>query len=302
MSGPRSVVVATRRSPLALAQTRAVVAELAARHPAVTFTELGVTTTGDRVQDRALAEIGGKGLFVKEIEQALLDGAARLAVHSAKDVPSELAPGLTIAAYARRADPRDAWVSRTGVGLRDLRGGSRVGTASLRRARQLALVRPDLEFVPLRGNVETRLAKCARGEVDAVVLAAAGLHRLGLGGRVVERLDPELCLPAVGQGALALEVRASDEEARALVAAVADPETLIAVTAERGVMAAAGGSCQVPLAAHAVRDGADLLLRGFLADPEGRWSRRRTARGPWPSEVAAADALGRALGAALLVT
>ncbi len=300
MSGTRTVTVATRGSPLALAQSRAIIAELGARHPSVTFTELCVTTTGDRIQDRSLAAIGGKGLFVKEIEQALLDGVARLAVHSAKDVPFELAAGLTLGAYPRREDPRDAWVSRTGVRFRELPAGGRVGTSSLRRARQLAIVRPDLEIVPLRGNVDTRLAKCARGEVDAIVLACAGLRRLGLEDRVVERLDPELCLPAVGQGALALEARTSDEEALALVAAIADPDTVIAVTAERGVMAAVGGSCQVPLAAYAVREGDALSLRGFLADPEGRGFRRRTVRGPWPSEVAAAEALGRALGAALL--
>ncbi len=300
MSGPRLVTVATRGSPLALAQARALIAELGARHPTVTFTELCVTTTGDRIQDRSLATIGGKGLFVKEIEQALLDGAARLAVHSAKDVPSELAAGLTLGAYPRREDPRDAWVSRTGARLGELPAGGRVGTSSPRRARQLALARPDLEIVPLRGNVDTRLAKCARGEVDAIVLACAGLRRLGLEDRVVERLDPELCLPAIGQGALALEARTGDEEVLALVAAIADPDTVMAVTAERGVMAAVGGSCQVPLAAYAVRDGDALSLRGFLADPEGGGFRRRTVRSPWPNEVAAAEALGRALGAALL--
>jgi len=300
VSGARSIAVATRGSALALVQARAVVAALGARHPTVSFTELCLTTTGDRIQDRALAAIGGKGLFVKEIEQALLDGIARLAVHSAKDVPFELAPGLTLGAYPRREDPRDAWVSRDGARLHELPAGRRVGTSSLRRARQLAIVRPDLEFVPLRGNVDTRLAKCARGDVDAIVLACAGLRRLGLEERVVERLDPELCLPAIGQGALALEVRSSDEEALALVAAIGDPDTAVAVTAERGVMAAVGGSCQVPLAAYAERDGDALSLRGFLADPEGRKVRRRALRGPWPSDVAAAEALGRALGAALL--
>ncbi|MBN2191774.1 MAG: hydroxymethylbilane synthase [Polyangiaceae bacterium] len=293
------MVVATRRSALALAQTHATIAALGARHPTVTFTELLVTTTGDRIQDRSLAAIGGKGLFIKEIEQALLDGTARLAIHSAKDVPADTAPGLVLAAYPRREDPRDAWISRTGKGFMDLPSGSRVGTSSLRRARQLGAARPDLAIVPLRGNVDTRLGRCERGEVDALVLACAGLDRLGLSGRVVERIDPELCLPAVGQGALALETRADDGEARALVAVLDDPDTATAVAAERGVMRAVEGSCQVPLAAFAERRGETLLLRAFLSDLEARWTRRRAVSVAWPGDAAAAEAVGRALGAEL---
>jgi hydroxymethylbilane synthase len=299
LNRPSEIIVATRRSALALAQSRATIAELGALHPAVTFSELHVTTTGDRVQDRSLAAIGGKGLFIKEIEQALLDGTARLAIHSAKDVPAETAPGLHIAAYPHREDPRDAWISRTGVGLREIPAGSRVGTSSLRRARQLALVRPDLEIVPLRGNVDTRLAKCARGEVDAILLACAGLARLGLADRIVERVDPDVCLPAVGQGSLALEIRRDDDEAQALVGALDDSDTALAVVAERGVMAAVEGSCQIPLAAYAERVGSELVIRGFLADPAGAWCRRRTAVHPWPADPAAAEAIGRALGAEL---
>jgi hydroxymethylbilane synthase len=295
----QTIPVATRRSALALAQSRATIAALRALHPQVAFPELHVTTTGDRIQDRSLAAIGGKGLFIKEIEQALLDGQARLAIHSAKDVPAATAEGLVLAAFPRREDARDAWISRSGAGLRDLPAGSRVGTSSLRRARQLAVVRPDLEIVPLRGNVDTRLGKCASGEVDAIVLACAGLHRLGLAERVTERLEPELCLPAVGQGALALETRGDDARARALVAALNDPDTALAVAAERGVMIAVEGSCQIPLAAHATRAGDAMVLRGFLADPDGAWSRRREVTTPWPSDAAAAEAVGRALGAEL---
>ena len=298
MTGEK-LVLATRRSALALAQARAFMATLLDARPGLELEELHVTTTGDRVQDRALSEIGGKGLFIKEIEQALLDGQARLAVHSFKDVPAELAPGLQIACVPAREDPRDALVTRTGCGLAELPRGARVGTSSLRRRVQLLRVRPDLEILPLRGNVDTRLRKCTEGEVDAVVLACAGLNRLGLADRITERLEAEVCLPAVGQGALAIEIRADDERTRELLGPLNDVQTAIAAAAERGVMTAVEGSCQVPLGGYAVLERGDLWLRAWLSAPDGSNYRRREARWPWTEDLAEAQARGEELGAAL---
>lgn len=292
----RRLVVATRKSALALAQARAWMRELGARHPGVEIEELHVTTTGDRVQDRALSEIGGKGLFIKEIEEAILDGRADLAVHSFKDVPAELAPALEIGCVPRRADPRDVVVTRDGRPLSELASGSRVGTSSLRRRVQLAAWRPDLEFVALRGNVDTRLRRCREGVVEAVVLARAGLERLGLADRVTETLEPERCLPAVGQGALAIEQRAGDAELAALLAPLADPATAIAAAAERGVMSAVEGSCQVPLAAYAIEHNGDLWLRALLAEPDGTRLRRRELRTAWPTSEADAWRAGLEVG------
>jgi hydroxymethylbilane synthase len=292
----RRIVVATRRSPLALAQTRAFIAELARRYPERAFEELHVTTTGDTVQDRALAEIGGKGLFVKEIEEALLDGRADLAIHSLKDVPPELLPSLVIGCIPQREDPRDVAVSQSGRTLASLPAGSRVGTGSLRRRVQLANWLPQLEIVPIRGNVDTRLRKCEHGEVDAVVLARAGLKRLGLAARVTETLEPELMLPAVGQGALAIEQRQGDQELMELLAPLAHRETKIAVAAERGVMRAVAGDCQTPVAAYAVRAGDELHLRALLAEPDGRNLRRAERRAPWPAGEQAAAEIGLRLG------
>lgn len=295
----RTLVVATRKSKLALAQSRAWMGAFEERTK-VTCEELLVTTTGDRVQDVPLAEMGGKGLFIKEIEEALLSGRADLAVHSLKDVPAELAPSLVIGCIPVREDPRDALVTRGGERFLALPPGSRVGTGSLRRQAMLRAARPDLEYVPIRGNVDTRLAKCDSGVVDAVVLAHAGLRRLGLEARVTEVLEPSLCLPAIGQGALAIEHRAEDAEAGALVRTLTDLTTAIAVSAERGVMSAVAGSCQIPVAAYAVKDGDALVLRGMLADPDGTHARFRDARRPWPGEEAAAFALGVALGRELV--
>src|SRR5690606_15375480 len=202
--GMTPVRVATRKSALALAQTRAFVAELVKIHPGLRVEEVPLTTTGDRIQDRALAAIGGKGLFVKEIEEALLDGRADFAVHSLKDVPPELPPGLVIGCTPLREDARDVLVSSDGRGLAELPARARVGTSSLRRKVQIEALRPDLEVVALRGNVDTRLSKCAAGEVAAIVLARAGLARLGLLARVTETLAPDVMIPAVAQGALGI--------------------------------------------------------------------------------------------------
>jgi hydroxymethylbilane synthase len=292
----RRLVVATRKSALALAQARAWMRELAARHAGLEIEELHVTTTGDRVQDRALSEIGGKGLFIKEIEEAILDGRADLAVHSLKDVPAELAPSLAIGCVPRRADPRDAVVTRDGRPMSELAPSSRVGTSSLRRRVQLAAWRPDLEFVALRGNVDTRLRRCQEGVVDAVVLARAGLERLGLAERVTETLEPERCLPAVGQGALAVEQRVDDAELAALLEPLADAPTAFAAAAERGVMSAVEGSCQVPLAAYAIEQNGELWLRAMLAEPDGTRLRRRELRAAWPTSEAEAWRAGLEVG------
>jgi hydroxymethylbilane synthase len=296
---PNKLTVATRKSALALAQARAFMAELCAKNPGLTVEELHVTTTGDRVQDRALSELGGKGLFIKEIEEALLDRRADFAVHSMKDVPAELAPSLAIACVPPREDPRDALVTRSGTGFLALPPAATVGTSSLRRGVQLAEWRRDVVIVPLRGNVDTRLRRCTEGSVDAIVLARAGLVRLGLAERASELLDPERCIPAIGQGALAIEVRSEDREVAELLSPLAHAETALAVAAERGVMLAVEGSCQVPVAAYARRDGEALRISALLAEPDGSRIRRSDQRVGWPDSEAEAHRIGVEIGAAL---
>ncbi len=293
------LVYATRKSQLALAQSRAFVASIARLDPLLSLEELTITTTGDRIQDRPLSEVGGKGLFVKEIEQSLLEGRADIAVHSCKDIPGELLPGLVLSCFPEREDPRDVLVSRSGARLSELSPGSRVGTTSLRRAVQLKAVRADLQIVPIRGNVDTRLRKCDEGVVDAIVLARAGLVRLGLLDRATEVLDVTLSLPAVGQGALAVEQRQGDERVARLLARVTHLETALAVAAERGVMKAVEGDCQTPVAAYAVRTSQGLWLRGLLAQPDGTRLCTREKHAPWPGSEAEAAAVGRELGAEL---
>jgi hydroxymethylbilane synthase len=293
------LIVATRRSQLALAQARAFMKRLGELHPGLAIEELHVVTTGDKVQDRALNEIGGKGLFIKEIEEAMLEGRADVAIHSLKDVPAELAPSLAIGCVPERADPRDVIVTRTGARFSELPAGSKLGTSSLRRRVQLSASRPDLTVVPLRGNVDTRLRKVGEGEVDAIVLARAGLLRLGLADRATEILEPEVSLPAIGQGALAVEQRSDDADVLALLAPLAHADTAVAVAAERGVMAAVEGSCQIPVAAYAVREGERMFLRAFLAEPDGTRARRREIRSAWPTSEDAARQIGLDLGAEL---
>lgn len=294
-----TVRLATRKSALALAQARMLVRKLQAIHPDVEFEEVHITTTGDRVQDRLLSEIGGKGLFVKEIEEALLDGRADFAVHSLKDMPPELPEGLVLGCFPEREDPRDVLISRSGLGLASLPEGSRIGTSSLRRKIQLGEARLDLRVEMMRGNVDTRLRKCREGEVDAVILARAGLVRLGQLDAVTEVLSPEVMLPAVGQGALAIEHRAADPQIQALVGPLSHRETKIAVVAERAAMRAVGGDCQLPVGAFAEREGANMRLRGFLADPNGSRIRRSELRVPWPDSEAEALAVGAELGRCL---
>jgi hydroxymethylbilane synthase len=293
------LTLATRRSALALAQSRAFARALEGAVAGLAVDELQLVTAGDRTQDKPLVEIGGKGLFVKELEEALLDGRAHFAVHSIKDVPAELAPGLCIACVPRREDPRDVLVTRTGQKLAELPAGARVGTSSLRRAVEILAARPDLRAEPVRGNVDTRLRKVDEGQYDAIVLALAGLKRLGWVDRATEILSPDVSLPAIGQGALGIECREDDAMTREALARLADTETSICVAAERALMAAVDGSCRLPVAAHAVREGGELFLRGMLADTDGSNVRRGMRRAAFPAGTAEAEALGRDLGAEL---
>jgi hydroxymethylbilane synthase len=297
---PARLVLATRRSALALAQARAFARDLGARFPGLVVEELLVVTTGDKVTNVPLAEVGGKGLFTKEIEEALDREEADFAVHSFKDVPAELSPKFAIACVPRRADARDVLVSKSGAKLSDLASGAKLGTSSLRRAIQLSLARPDLVIVPLRGNVDTRLRKLDQGELDAIVLARAGLERLALAARVTETLDPSVVIPAPGQGALAIECRTADSETRDVLGALSDRETEIAVACERGVMTAVGGNCNVPFGAYALRQGDELRLSSILAASDGRNPRRVERVVAWPTTTEQAGAIGRAAGQELL--
>jgi len=289
------VRVATRASELALAQARLVASQLE-RALRVAVELVPLSTQGDRLKDVSLAKVGGKGLFVKEIEAALLDGRADLAVHSAKDLPAELHPDLALVALPERADPRDALAARVrGQGLDALARGARVGTGSLRRAAQLRALRPDLEVVPLRGNVPTRLRRLEAEGLDAVVLACAGLERLGLAERIDERLAPERMLPAVAQGALAIEGRRGDALARDAEALDHAP-TSCCVAAERGCLARLGADCFVPLAAFAELEGGAVRLRALLAAPDA--SKLLRAGGAAPAGSAAA--LGASVAERLL--
>lgn len=297
--GPRLLTVATRRSALALAQCRAFVQRLAAIDRGVVLKELQIVTTGDRILDRPLADIGGKGLFVKEIEEALLDRRADLAVHSIKDVPGLLPQGLAIACIPAREDPRDVLVAPVHRTLDALPKGARVGTSSLRRMASLKASRPDLDIVPVRGNVDTRLGKVDGGEFDAIVLALAGLVRLGLADRATELLSLEVSLPAVGQGALGIECREDDDFTRARLAPLHHAETAICVTAERGVLVALGGDCKTPMGAHAEREGGSIRLRAFVADENGNARRRADREAPWPANATEAHDMGLSVGRTL---
>lgn len=308
MSPPRRLVLATRRSALALAQARAFARAFTQRWPDTQVDELQVITTGDRITDVPLADVGGKGLFIKEIEQALAEHRADLAVHSLKDVPASLAPQFCLACICERADARDVLVqagNQHAVGLADLPRAARVGTSSLRRSVQLARARPDLVLMPLRGNVDTRLRKLDAGEMDAIVIARAGLIRLGLGQRAIAILDADTMIPAPGQGAIAIECRADDTATRTLLVALSDQDTTIAVGCERGVMKALGADCKVPFGAHARRVEAGLSVVAFFAstpsttDATG-WFRRISRTHPWPASAEAAAFLGHSLGVELL--
>ncbi|MCL6489257.1 MAG: hydroxymethylbilane synthase [Alicyclobacillus mali] len=291
----RTLRVATRRSALALTQTNHVVELLKRVARGVEFELVPIRTRGDEIVDRALSEVGGKGLFVADIEQAIATGQADLAVHSLKDVPFELREGLTIGAVPRREDPRDALVSRAGQMLVELPPGARIGTSSLRRQAAIRRLRPDLRVDTLRGNVDTRLRRLAEGQFDAIVLAVSGLHRLGLDDKITEYLPVHQFVPAVGQGALAVECRADDDEVMRYLAAISDPDTTRAVEAERAFLSRVEGSCQVPIGAYAERVGHQLRLTAFVADPSGTQHIQVEQTGDHPRAlgVAVADELLR---------
>ncbi len=270
-AGKAVLRIGSRGSPLALVQAREVQSRLAAAGglaPDAIAIEI-IRTTGDAIQDRPLAEAGGKGLFTKEIEEALIAGSIDLAVHSSKDLPTVLPRGLTLAGFLPREDARDAFISRKFDSLRALPPGGVVGTASLRRQALVKRLRPDLKVVSLRGNVETRLRKLEAGEVDATLLALAGLKRLGLLAAATAILDIDAFLPAVGQGAIGIETRADDEATRAAVARIADADTATALAAERAFLAVLDGSCRTPIAGHARVSGERVHFRGLIAKPDG---------------------------------
>lgn len=290
---PARVVIASRESALAMWQARHIQSRLAALYPQLEVSIVGMTTQGDRMLGTSLAKIGGKGLFVKELEEALAAGHADIAVHSVKDVPMNLPPGFTLAAITERADPRDAFVSNHYRNLGDLPAGSRVGTSSLRRESQLRARHPRLRIEPLRGNVQTRLAKLDAGRYDAIILAAAGLKRLGLEPRIAALLTPEESMPAVGQGALGIECRAGREDLLRLLAPLDHPATALCVRAERALSRALAGSCNVPLGGFAEISGERMRLRGFVGAPDGK--RQVSAELEGAAAAAAAEALGLAL-------
>jgi hydroxymethylbilane synthase len=296
------LTIGTRGSQLALWQANHVAERLRAAFPGLSVRLERIKTTGDKILDVPLAQVGGKALFVKEIEEALLEGRVDLAVHSMKDVPTDLPAGLVIAAVTEREDPLDVLISRTGARLKDLPPGAQVGTSSLRRQAQLLHHRPDLTVIGLRGNLDTRIHKLDSQGLDAIVLAAAGVKRLGWMDRITEFLAPEVCLPAIGQGALGIESRSPSAERQApgmlrIVNVLDHPDTHVAVVAERAFLRRLEGGCQVPIAAHARIVEGRLELRGLVATPDGTRLVRGERRGP----QADGETVGRSLAEDLLV-
>ena len=292
----QAIRIATRKSPLAMWQAEHVAAALRKAHPGLEVEILGMSTQGDKILDTPLAKIGGKGLFVKELEERMLAGDADIAVHSMKDVPVELPPGLHLAVIMEREDPRDAFVSNRFPDLDALPQGAKVGTSSLRRQCQLADRRPDLEIVPLRGNVNTRLRKLDEGEYDAIILATAGLLRLGFGDRIRNRITIADSLPAIGQGAIGIECRQDDARVNALLQPLHHAQTASRVRAERAMNHRLEGGCQVPIGGHAILDGEQLTLRGLVGTVDGSEIVRGEIAGPAED----AERLGEALAEELL--
>jgi len=287
--------IGTRASQLALWQANWVKSELEGRYPGMEVSLVKIKTTGDKILDVPLAQVGGKGLFVKEIEEAMLRDDIDIAVHSMKDVPTEFPEGLGLVCITEREDPRDAVISN-GVKFADLPRGARIGTSALRRQAQLLKIRPDLEMVVIRGNVETRIRKLTEDRLDAVILAAAGLKRLGFTDVVTEYLDTEISIPAIGQGALGIECRLDDGKVRETIAFFNHPDTAHAVRAERALLWRCEGGCQVPIAAHGKVTGSELHLVGFVAAVDGQRSVRASITGP----AIECDKLGIALAERLL--
>jgi hydroxymethylbilane synthase len=274
-----TIRIATRKSELALWQANHVANLLREHHPGLTVELLPMVTQGDIILDRPLAQIGGKGLFLKELERALLNGTADIAVHSMKDVPVEEVPGLEVTVMLARANPLDALLSRGGQGLDDLPAGARVGTSSLRRQCQLQAIRPDLAVADLRGNVNTRLRKLQEGQYDAIILACAGLERLGMGHLVTEELGPPRWLPAATQGTIGVQCRAGDESVAGLISVLSDADAVLRTAAERAVATALQGSCQVPLAVYADIIEGEFRVRGMVGMPDGSRLLRAESRG-----------------------
>ena len=293
---PGKLVIASRESALAMWQARHIQARLQTLYPQTEVTILGMTTTGDQILDTPLAKVGGKGLFVKELETALADGRADLAVHSMKDVPMNLPEGFMLAATGEREDPRDAFVSNDFNSLEELPAGSIVGTSSLRRQSQLQARFPQLKIESLRGNLQTRLRKLDEGQYAAIILAAAGLIRLELGARIRQFISPEQSIPAVGQGALGIEISASRPDMIAVLAPLNHPDTQACVEAERGMSRALAGSCTVPLGAYATCTGDNISITGFVASVDGKQMLVETATGSRNH----AETLGRQLASQLV--
>ncbi|AMQ41372.1 porphobilinogen deaminase [Aeromonas veronii] len=292
----RTLKIATRKSPLALWQANFVKDRLEALHPQLQVELVPMSTQGDKILDTPLAKVGGKGLFVKELETAMLEGRADIAVHSMKDVPVEFPEGLGLHTICEREDPRDAFVSNRFKAIAELPQGAVVGTSSLRRQCQLRAARPDLVIRDLRGNVNTRLAKLDAGEYDAIILAAAGLKRLEMAHRITAFIEPEQSLPANGQGAVGIECRLDDVELHALLAPLEHTETRARVLTERAMNRALQGGCQVPIGAYALVEGEQIWLRGLVGSPDGTYVIRDEIRGP----LADGEALGEQLAQRLL--
>lgn len=293
---PKTLVIASRESALAMWQARHIQSRLQALYPHTEVTILGMTTTGDQILDTPLAKVGGKGLFVKELETALADGRADLAVHSMKDVPMNLPEGFMLAATGEREDPRDAFVSNQYASLESLPQGSIVGTSSLRRQSQLQARFPHLKIESLRGNLQTRLRKLDEGQYAAIILAAAGLIRLDLGDRIRQFISPEQSIPAVGQGALGIEISTGRPDLLAVLAPLNHTDTQACVEAERGMSRTLAGSCTVPLGAYAICEGDNLSITGFVASVDGKQMLVETARGSRNH----AEALGKTLANQLI--
>lgn len=291
-----AIKIATRGSALALVQANWVKDKLTKQFPDLTVELEIIKTKGDKILDVPLADVGGKGLFVKEIEDAVLDGRAHLAVHSIKDVPTEFPPGLGLVAVAEREDFRDVLVSGDGLKLDELPSGARIGTSSLRRRAQLLNRRPDLKIESIRGNVETRLSKIVTENLDGVILAAAGLNRLGLAHRITQHLEPGIMLPAIGQGALGLETRTDDKAVLDIISFLDHRETAVCVKAERAFLERLEGGCQVPIAALGVLKKDRIQLTGLVADPDGR----KCLRDRLEAEPEEAEDLGKSLAEELL--
>ncbi len=296
MDARTTLVLGTRASKLALQQSEWFQRQVQAIAPEVTVTLTRIQTSGDKIVDVPLAKIGGKGLFVKEIEEALLSGEIDFAVHSMKDVPTQLPDGLEILCVPPREDARDALISRTGCRFQELPLGARIGSSSLRRQSQFLHARPDLRIEMLRGNLDTRLKKLKDGQFDAIILAAAGLRRLGWTEEITEYLDPHLCLPAIGQGALGIEGRSNDQFVRSILSRLTHPPTQVAVTAERALLHRLEGGCQVPIAAYASLTNDRVYLEGLVASVDGKTVIRDAVQGT----RAEAQALGTTLAERLL--